>query len=354
MPNLTNHVRSTIIGMVMSGTKQKDIAQRLGIHRHTVRNTVRRFRRTGSVSELPRRGRPRVTTARDDQFIRTSHLRDRFRSSAFTARNLPNATRRISAQTVRNRLKIFNIKTYKPAKKVTLTDRHKRARLAWCTARANWNYNQWRRILFTDESPFGLQPKRQKQYVYRRPGERYHEQCIDQRDRHGRGGKLMVWGGFTYDTKTALHVVQGNLTAARYVNQIIDPYVLPFVQRNQGTVFMQDNARPHTARHTQQHLRTHHVQPMPWPAKSPDLNPIENVWDALDRCIQRRPVQPRNLAELTQALNDEWQRFPQYKLRRLISSMRRRCQACLPPEEDIHDIEKPYVDEFSILSFYLT
>ena len=139
----------------------------------------------------------------------------------------------------------------------------------------------------------------------------------------------MIWGGFTYDNKTALHMVQGHLIAARYVNQIVDPHMLPFIQRNPGTVLMQDNARPHTARHTIQHLATNQVQPMDWPSKSPDLNPIENVWDALDRCIKRRAVQPRNLVELSQALNEEWQRFPQYKLRRLVASMRRRCQACI-------------------------
>ena len=63
---------------------------------------------------------------------------------------------------------------------------------------------------------------------------------------------------------------------------------------------------------------------MPWPSKSPDLNPIENVLDALDKCIQKRLVPPRNMAELIQALNDEWQRFPQWKLQRLVASMRRR------------------------------
>ena len=95
--------------------KQKHIAQRLNIHRHTVRNTVRRFRRTGSTSELPRSGRPRITTARYDQFIQQSPLRDRFLNATYTAKNLPNAGRRISAQTVRNRLKDQGIKTYKPA-----------------------------------------------------------------------------------------------------------------------------------------------------------------------------------------------------------------------------------------------
>ena len=150
-------------------------AQRLNIHRHTVRNTIRRFRLTGSTAELPLSGGPRISTARDDQYIRTSHLRHRFRTATYTARNLPGIGRRISAQTVRNRLKALHIKTYKPAIKVSLTDEHKRARLAWCTARLHWNHHQWRRVLFTDESPFGIQVR-----------ERYIPQCIDHRDRHSR------------------------------------------------------------------------------------------------------------------------------------------------------------------------
>lgn len=78
MPNLTSHRRSMIIGMADAGTPLTDIARRLNVHRNTVSNTIRRYRATGSVAELPRSGRPRVTTARDDQYIRTTHLRDRF------------------------------------------------------------------------------------------------------------------------------------------------------------------------------------------------------------------------------------------------------------------------------------
>ena len=102
MPNLTDHQRSRIIGMVEAGLQYAEVARRLGIHRSTVGRTVRRYGATGSTAELPRSGRPRVTTARDDQYIRTSHLRDRFHSATFTARNLPNAHRRISPQTVRS------------------------------------------------------------------------------------------------------------------------------------------------------------------------------------------------------------------------------------------------------------
>ena len=152
--------------------------------------------------------------------------------------------------------------------------------------------------------------------------------CIDERNRHG-GGNVMIWGGITFDTKTPLHIVQGNLTANAYINQIVTPYVLPFLNANPGTTFQQDGARPHTARVTLDHLNRHNVNILPWLPKIPDLNPMEDVLNEIERRLKKRPTQPRTRAEPSQALQEEWQRFPRYRIRRLVSSMRRRCQACI-------------------------
>ena len=139
----------------------------------------------------------------------------------------------------------------------------------------------------------------------------------------------MVWAGVTHDFKTPLHIIQGTLTSVRYVDQIIEPHVLLFVQRNQGVLLQQDNARPHVARHILNFLRALNSKPMSWPAKCSVLYRTVNVWDSLDRYSQKRLMKSRNLAELRQALIDEWQRLPVYKLLRLLSTMRRCCQACV-------------------------
>ena len=68
---------------------------------------------------------------------------------------------------------------------------------------------------------------------------------------------------------------------------------------------------------------------MEWPARSPDLNPIEHAWDMLQTAVSSRSVQPASVQELRRALLEEWDQFPQYKIRRLISSMRRRCQTVI-------------------------
>lgn len=89
----------------------------------------------------------------------------------------------------------------------------------------------------------------------------------------------------------------------------------------------QDNARPHAARFTQDFLQAQGVDVLPWPAYSPDLSPIEHLWDHLDRRVRSRDPPPQTLPALRQALQEEWDNFPQAKIRRLISSMRRRCMA---------------------------
>ena len=79
------------------------------------------------------------------------------------------------------------------------------------------------------------------------------------------------------NVKTDLVVVQGNLNAQRYVN-LLNNNLLPFMQNfGPGLTFQQDNARPHTAHVTANFLAQNNEIVLPWPALSPDINPIEHI-----------------------------------------------------------------------------
>ena len=91
----------------------------------------------------------------------------------------------------------------------------------------------------------------------------------------------MVCGGIMGRRKTNLIVVQGNLNAQGYINQILQPEAIPFLQRHGPAIMMHDNARSHVARKCRQFLNRNNVNVLPWPGVSPDMNPTENTWDYL-------------------------------------------------------------------------
>ncbi|GFY04739.1 transposable element Tcb1 transposase [Trichonephila clavipes] len=94
-------------------------------------------------------------------------------------------------------------------------------------------------------------------------------------------------------------------------------------------LFMDNNARPHRANNVDESLQSEDITRMDWPAYSPDLNPIEHVWDMLGRRIAARQPPPTCLPELQRALLDEWCNIPQDQIDNLIHSTPRRCKACI-------------------------
>lgn len=210
-----------------------------------------------------------------------------------------------------------------------LTRQHRQARLTFARCHVRWQLRQWKPVLFTDESRFRLTRCDGRIRVYRRPGERCSDATVQEFDRFG-GASVMVWGGICIDGRTDLVIVPQHLNAQRYIDDILECHVVPAAYGiGPEFVLMQDNARPHTARMTRDFLRERQIQVMDWPAMSPDLNPIEHVWDKLDRCIRKRPVPPQTLQQLSEALLEEWDNLPQQDIRRLIRSMQNRCQAVI-------------------------
>ncbi len=136
---------------------------------------------------------------------------------------------------------------------------------------------------------------------------------------------LMVWGCISAFGMGSLHVLEGTMNAERYI-KVLEQHMLP----SRWRVFQQDNAKPHTAAITTAWLRSRRVRVLNWPACSPDLSPIENIWCIIKRKIHQRWTQ--TLQQLETYIMQEWDQIPE--LQKLITSMPRRLQTVLKRRGD--------------------
>ena len=200
MPRQTEVQRGQAIAMLMQGQRQQQVALQFGVNVSTIERLVRRLRDTRRVADHPRRGRPRVTTPRQDRAIRLAHLRNRHVTATETAlTTVGNHNRHIHPKTVRNQLREFGLRARRPYIAFPLTRARHARRIAWLAAYGPRQFpmRQWRRVFFTDESRFTLFRPDSRRRVYRHRGECFAEACVFERDRFG---VARLWSGEGYLT----------------------------------------------------------------------------------------------------------------------------------------------------------
>ena len=136
----------------------------------------------------------------------------------------------------------------------------------------------------------------------------------------------MVWGAFSASGKSQLAVLRGNHNSECYQNTLRD-YLLPFAQRchRADWIFQQDNASIHTSGSTKKWFEDNELTVMDWPAKSPDLNLIENVWGYMARRLYENRRQFSSIADIQACVLQEWDKLNQSYLYRLIESIHKMC-----------------------------
>ncbi|GFW29675.1 transposable element Tcb2 transposase [Trichonephila clavipes] len=214
--------------------------------------------------------------------------------------------KQICRKTVARRLRGEGLYARRPVVCVALTRQHRTARLQWCREHQNWTEQDWACVLFSDESRFSLSSDCLRQLIWRESGTAYRPENIQEKDRYPTCS-IMVWAGIMINGRTRLHVVvNGTMTGQRYIDEVLLPHVRLFRGAvGDKFVCMDDNATCHRTLAVQDCLDSEGIQRLVWPARSPDLNPIKNVWDALGRQFAGRNYPPTNKITLIRALREE-------------------------------------------------
>ena len=328
-PRISLENRGKIIALAEEQYPHREIAARVGCSHGAVGEIVRKHRLTGSVTDRKIPGRGRKTTARQDRLLVRKSLADRFKTAPqVKAEMLLEHGVDISTSTAQRRLRESGLHGRKARRKPRLSPAHKRARLEFARAHKDWTASQWAQVVFSDESRFLLHRSDGRVYVRRRVGEEFHAACIQETVKHG-GGGIMFWGCINTRGVGFLDKVDGRLNAEGYID-VLENSVIPSLHYHglhSNLVFQQDNAPCHTARIVKQWFNDQGMEVMKWPAQSPDLNPIENLWDQIATKVAEG--NPSNNTELLTAVKAAWNALPDERLKTLFDSMRRRCEAVI-------------------------
>jgi transposase len=215
----------------------------------------------------------------------------------------------------------------KSAKKPFISEKNRVARLNWANTHSTWPIEKWRSVLWSDETPITLQWKGQS-LVWRLKNERYNKDCVRGTIKHDK--KINVWGCFSANGVGNFVKINGTLVATKYKQILIrnvNPSAKKLFGENINFIFQQDNDPKHTAHIIQKYFSNKNWEIMEWPAQSPDLNPIENLWSDIKRRTKDR--KPKNEDELFNIMKQAWIETETSYLDNLITSMPRRCQAVI-------------------------
>ncbi|OXA56016.1 Transposable element Tc1 transposase [Folsomia candida] len=321
--------RGKIISLHQKGLRYIKISQKTKFKVPAIQRIIQKWKSTGSVANKRRTGRKRKTTPRIDRQILKKINSNRFLSAPKIVEEIQSQHGvSISNQTVRNRIKEQGYKGAVARKKPFISKRNQLKRLQWAKDHAAWTTDDWKRVLWTDESKFNMFGTDGVTTVWRKVGESLKPNCLRKTVKHG-GGSIMVWGSMSTNGVGKLHFIDGIMNKDVY-QSILQKNLLPSVRklRIRGDYFFQqDNDPKHTAKSTKEWFAKNQIKVLPWAAQSPDLNPIEHLWAELERKIANR--NPSNKEDLKRILAEAWEDIDPDFTKKLVDSMPRRIQAVI-------------------------
>ena len=346
--HLTDVDIGKILGLDKAEKSQREIADIMGCSRKAVQQTLANYEFETFQGRNARWEYKRKTTEREDRYIERV-IKQNYDIPLKDITNLVDPE--ISVSTVRRRRLEAGLNSYVAAVKPGLRVENVKARLQWGLRYKDWMVEDWKKVIWSDESSIWIGANPRRQWVIRPQGERLNPKYVKKSFKSAQV-KVMVWACFTGDRLGPLIVYdKGGIGADEYedilydglfslIDDLLEPPEDPDtiqVATEDTYIFMQDNAPCHKATEILEFLEEYRVPLMQWPPQSPDLNPIENLWTAFKDAFHKRFTElfnhPSKSLEAryryAEILKEVWYTIGQDLVDSLIESMPRRVQAVI-------------------------
>ena len=297
---LTTAERAAIITLHGVGWTGRDIAEAIKCSEQTVSLWINRWNSSHSLNDADRSGRPRCTTDETDQTI--GLLSDK--QPTLTPKDIKRESQLpVSPHTISRRLDEIGLFGRVQESEHDLTEFDLQRRLAFANEHLNKSEDWWAHVFFSDETHFYL-GHHGRTYV-RRPVGASHDPKYMRQEKQLHG-KVSLWGCICAEGLGHAELYAGSIDSTRHRDILRHSLIKSFREfyPDGPWIFQQDNVRFHTTPETVTYLHEKGVTLIEWPAWSPDLNPIENLWNVIKARVYSRF--PQSLEEMEAVIREEW------------------------------------------------
>ena len=326
---LTTEQRWSCVALRKDGRSRRYIANHLGVSRPAVGSVLTRYAATGDVGSGSRSGRPRCTDEATDTAIAFTARVDVFTSPRQIRRKLELGDV-VSRITVDRRLQEAGLFGRVARHKRDYSAAEVRKRLSFADGYKDWTAAQWSKVLFSDEKTFYGKGFCGRIWVRREKGEALNPQYCIHKVAHPI--KVNVWACFCASGQGYCHIFNENMDAV-LMKSILSANLIPSAQLHfsfdppEPWFLLHDNDKKFNSNLVNELLHTKGVTKLEFPPYSPDLNPIENLWNNMARAVELHSCE--TMESLQDVVASEWDKVDKEYMRTLSESMPARCQAVI-------------------------
>ena len=306
-------IQQQILTLKEEGYKAKEIVLRCGVPLSSVYRILQRGKILHERVYPKGTGRPTLISSRDKRMIKRKLKKDRISS---TKKIIGDLDLQVSKSTVLRTIHKLHFKKRKFKVKPILKKHHLQARLELARSTIHWT-KRWSRVYFTDEKKFNLDGPDGWGYFWADLNETDDKKYLS-KDIHNKQS-VMVWGAFSLQEQLPLVRLEGKQTGEKYAELIENSFFYQVM--SEKYILVHDNAAFHTAQVVKNKIDELEIDVLPWPAYSPDLNPIKNLWGHIVRSIYANGKTYDNVDALWEAIQECWENIPKKIIKSLVKSM---------------------------------